>query len=175
MIGVIQLKEVVECESSVATCAQSRWWNVCRSLALSQLITSRSRLIGTQHQISWTIFANLLFGWLHFWAYLTYPKGISSLLEHLPQTQTTWIYCSIESHLNCRLCNRRTTPRVSDHHDMFPFIDIPTSSPSIKKTQRGRNFLSRINCLSPEPLSLSTHGNTSLLKVLNDGRGSIIS
>lgn len=43
--------------------------------------------------------------------------------------------------------------------EMYPIIDIPPSSPSLKRTQREANFLSR-NC-SPEPNDPKIEGNSS--------------
>lgn len=44
---------------------------------------------------------------------------------------------------------------------MYPVIDIPPSSPSLKRTQREANFLSRKEFLSRTERSREIEGNTS--------------
>ena len=61
---------------------------------------------------------------------------------------------------------------VIESKEMYPVIDIPPSSPSLKRTQREANFLSR-KLHSPEPISpegpKATHRRGE--RILGGGRG----
>lgn len=72
-----------------------------------------------------------------------------------------------------RMQRRREREREREIN-LYPVIDTPSSSPSLKKTQRERSFLSRkkVTFFSRTTEVVKPHGNTSLSKALNDGRGS---